>query len=62
MEGLEFAQIRGMERGLLERRFEKEKILSVVTKLEGDKWLLYGIFQVVKRDILAIFEEFLSAL
>ena len=32
MEDLEFAQIKGMERGLLERRFEKKEILSVVIK------------------------------
>ena len=58
MESLEFAQIGETERGLLERRFEKEEILSVVTELERDKWLLYGIFRVVKRDVLAVFEEF----
>ena len=37
MEGLEFDQIGGMERRWLERRFEKEEILSVVKDLEGDK-------------------------
>lgn len=36
MEGLEFDQIGGMERGWLERRFEEE-ILSVVKVLEGDR-------------------------
>ena len=37
MEGLEFDQIEGLERGWLERRFEKEEILRVVKELEGDK-------------------------
>ena len=36
MEGLEFDQIREMERGWLERRFEKDKILSVVREMEGN--------------------------
>ena len=30
MEGLEFDQIGGLEIGWLERRFEKEEILSIV--------------------------------
>ena len=37
MEGLEFDQIGGMERGWLERRYEKEEILSTVHELEGIK-------------------------
>ena len=37
VEGLEFDQIEGLERGWLERRFEKEEILRVVKELEGDK-------------------------
>ena len=37
MEGLEFDQIRELERGWLERRFEKDEILSVVRDMEGDK-------------------------
>ena len=37
MEGLEFDQIGESERGWLERRFEKNEILSVVRDMEGDK-------------------------
>ena len=37
MEGLEFDQIKGLEREWLGRRFEKEEILRVVKELEGDK-------------------------
>ena len=36
VEGLEFDQIEGLERGWLERRFEKEEVLCVVRELEGD--------------------------
>ena len=39
MECLEFDQIGRMERGWLERRFEKEDILLVVTEMDGDKAL-----------------------
>ena len=37
MEGLEFDQIDGLERGWLERRFEKEEILLALIELVGDK-------------------------
>ncbi|KAK4594003.1 hypothetical protein RGQ29_017898 [Quercus rubra] len=37
VEGLEFDQIDGSERGWLERSFEKEEILLVVNELAGDK-------------------------
>ena len=37
MVGLEFDQIDGLERGWLERRFEKEEILLAVNELVGDK-------------------------
>ena len=37
MEGLEFDQIGGSERGWLERRFEKEEILLALNELAGDK-------------------------
>ena len=37
MEGLEFDQIGEMERGWMERRFEKDEIISVVRDMEGDK-------------------------
>ena len=37
MEGLEFDRIGDMERVRLERKFEREEILQVVSDLEGDK-------------------------
>ena len=37
VEGLEFDQIKGLEREWLGRRFENEEILRVVKELEGDK-------------------------
>ena len=37
VEGLEFDQIDGSERGWLERRFEKEEIILAVNELAGDK-------------------------
>ena len=37
MEGLEFDRIGVMERGWLERKFEREEILQVLNDLEGDK-------------------------
>ena len=37
MEGLEFVCIGDMERVWLERKFEREEILQVVSELEGDK-------------------------
>ena len=62
MEGLEFDQI-----GELERRFEKDEILSVVRNMEGDKApgpdgfsmaFFHHCWRVVERDVLAVFEEF----
>ena len=67
MEGLEFDQIGELERGWLERRFEKVEILSVVRDLEGDKApgpngfsmaFFHHCWRVVERDVLAVFEEF----
>ena len=67
MEGLEFDQIDGSERGWLDRRFEKEEILLVVNELVGDKApglddfsmvFFHHCWRVVKRDVLAVFEEF----
>ena len=67
MEGLEFDQIGELERGWLERRFEKDEILSVVKDTEGDKAAGSGGFsmaffhhcwKVVERDVLAVFEGF----
>ena len=67
VEGLEFDQIGELERGWLERRFEKVEILSVVRDLEGDKApgpdgfsmaFFHHCWRVVERDVLAVFEEF----
>ena len=70
VEGLEFDQIEGIERDWLERRFEREEILQVVKELEGDKApspdgftmaFYHHCWGVVERDVLAVFEVFLSA-
>ena len=67
MESLEFDQIGEMERGWLERQFEKDEIPLVVREMEGDKTLspdgfsmnfFYHCWRVVDRDVLAVFEEF----
>ena len=67
MEGLEFDQIGESERGWLERRFEKDEILSVIRDMEGDKApgpdgfsmaFFHHCWRVVERDVLAVFEEF----
>ena len=67
VESLEFDQIGEMERGWLERQFEKDEIPLVVREMEGDKTLspdgfsmnfFYHCWRVVDRDVLAVFEEF----
>ena len=67
MEGLEFDQIDGLERGWLERRFEKEEILLAVKELEGDKTpspdgfsmvFYHHCWGVVERNVLVVFEKF----
>ena len=67
VEGLEFDQIGELERGWLERSFEKDEILSVVKDMEGDKApspdsfsmvFFHHCWSVVERDVLAVFEEF----
>ena len=67
MEGLEFDQIGELERGWLERSFEKDEILSVVRDMDGDKApgpngfsmaFFHHCWNVVERDVLAVFEEF----
>ena len=67
MEGLEFDQIGELERGWLERRFEKDEILLVVRDMEGDKApgpdgfsmaFFHHCWRVVEWDVLAVFEEF----
>ena len=67
MEGLEFDQIDGSERGWLDRRFENEEILLAVNELVGDKasgpdgfsmTFFHHCWRVVESDVLAVFEEF----
>ena len=67
VEGLEFDCIRDMERVWLERKFEREEILQIVSDLEGDKapsldgftmTFYHHCWRVVEKDILAVFEEF----
>ena len=67
VEGLEFDRIGDMERVWLERKFEREEILQVVSDLEGDKVLgldrftmvfYHHCWKVVEKDILAVFKEF----
>ena len=66
-EGLEFDRIRELERVWLERKFEREEILQVVSDLEGDKApgpngftiaFYHHCWKVVEKDVLAFFEEF----
>ena len=67
VEGLEFDRIGDLERVWLERKFEREEILQVVSDLEGDKApsldgftmeFYQHCWRVVKKDVLAVFEEF----
>ena len=67
MEGLKFDQIGELERGWLERRFEKDEILFVVKDMEGDKApdpdgfsmaFFHQCWRVVERDVLEVFEQF----
>ena len=66
VEDLEFDRIGDMERVLLERKFEREEILQVVSDLEGDKApdldgftaFYHHCWRVVEKDVLAVFEEF----
>ncbi|XP_075636474.1 uncharacterized protein LOC142608662 [Castanea sativa] len=67
VEGLDFDQIREVERGWLERSFEKDEILSVVRDMEGDKTpsldgfpmaFFHHCWRVLERDVLAVFTEF----
>ena len=66
-EGLELDRIRELERVWLERKFEREEILQVVSDLEGDKSLgpdgftiafYHHCWKVVEKDVLAVIEEF----
>ena len=67
MEGLEFDRIGNMERVWLERKFEREEILQVVSDLDGDKapspdgftmTFYHYCWRVVEKNVLAVFEEF----
>ena len=67
VEGLDFDQIGELERGWMERRFDKDKIISVVRDMEGDKApgldgfsmaFFHHCWRVLESDVLAIFEEF----
>ena len=67
VEGLEFDRIGNMERLWLERKFERDEILQVVSDLDGDKALgpdgftmafYHHCRRVMEKDILAVFEEF----
>ena len=67
MEGLEFDQIEGLERGWLDRRFELDEVFRAVKELEGDKApgpdgfslaFFHHCWGVVERDVFAVFEEF----
>ena len=67
VEGLEFDRIGGMEKVWLERKFEREEILQVISDLEGDKApgpdgftmaFYHHCWRVVEKDVLAVFEEF----
>ena len=69
VEGLEFDQIEGLERDWLERRLEQEEVLRVVKEMEGDKApgpdgfslaFYHHCWEVVERDVVAVFEEFIS--
>ena len=67
MEGLEFDRIGDMEWVWLEKKFEREEILQVVSDLDGDKApgpdgftmvFYHHCRRVMEKDILAVFEEF----
>ena len=67
VEGLEFDRIGNIERLWLERKFEREEILQVVSDLDGDKApgpdgfttaFYHHCWRVVEKDVLAVFEEF----
>ena len=66
VEGLEFDHIGDLERVWLERKFEREEILQVVSDMEGDKApgpnrftmaFYQHCWRVVEKDVLAVFEE-----
>ena len=67
VEGLEFDRIGNMERLWLERKFERDEILQVVSDLDENKApgpdeftmaFYHHCWRVVEKNILAVFEEF----
>ena len=67
VEGLEFDRIGNMERLWLERKFERDERLQVVSDLDGNKApgpdeftmaFYHHCWRVVEKDVLAVFEEF----
>ena len=67
LEGLEFDRIGNMERLWLERKFERDEILQVVSDLDENKApgpdeftmaFYHHCWRVVEKDVLAVFEEF----
>ena len=66
IEGLDFSMISDVDKNLLERRFDKEEILQVITDLQGDKSpgpdnFTMAFFQkcwsVLEHDLMEFFEE-----
>ena len=67
VEGLEFDRIGNMKRLWLERKFERDEILQVVSDLDENKApgpdeftmaFYHHCWRVVEKDVLAVFEEF----
>ena len=67
VEGLEFDRIGNMERLWLERKFERDEILQVVSDLDENKApgpdeftmaFYHHCWRVLEKDVLAVFEEF----
>ena len=67
VEGLEFDRIGNLERVWLERKFEREEILQVVSDLDENKApgpdeftmaFYHHCWRVLEKDVLAVFEEF----
>ena len=67
VEGLEFDRIGNIERLWLERKFERDEILQVVSDLDENKApgpdeftmaFYHHCWRVLEKDVLAVFEEF----
>ena len=70
VEGLEFDRIGNMERLWLERKFERDEILQVVSDLDENKApgpdeftiaFYHHCWRVLEKDVLAVFEEFFQS-